>query len=113
MTCPYCGGRTRLQLTVGNLARFSSVVVLHVIALAVALWIGGAEGIAESDRIAFTRRCRQCGAVNIPSRKKTECAKCGYDLTGNTSGSCPECGWLIRKLRKGFVERRIFNRRKV
>ncbi len=23
----------------------------------------------------------------------TECRECGYDLTGNTSGRCPECGW--------------------
>jgi hypothetical protein len=22
----------------------------------------------------------------------THCKKCGYDLTGNTSGVCPECG---------------------
>lgn len=25
------------------------------------------------------------------------CAKCGYDLTSNTSGICPECGKLIPK----------------
>jgi len=24
------------------------------------------------------------------------CQHCGYDLTGNTSGTCPECGSLIR-----------------
>lgn len=23
------------------------------------------------------------------------CGQCGYDLTGNTSGTCPECGWSI------------------
>jgi len=23
------------------------------------------------------------------------CGKCGYDLTGNVSGVCPECGWLV------------------
>ena len=23
------------------------------------------------------------------------CRKCGYDLTGNTSGTCPECGTKI------------------
>lgn len=27
-----------------------------------------------------------------PPRKSNECRKCGYDLTGNTSGTCPECG---------------------
>jgi hypothetical protein len=25
-------------------------------------------------------------------RKRGECVKCAYDLTGNTSGVCPECG---------------------
>ena len=28
-------------------------------------------------------------------RKKGLCLKCGYDLTGNTSGACPECGERI------------------
>ena len=22
------------------------------------------------------------------------CQRCGYDLTGNVSGVCPECGWV-------------------
>lgn len=28
-------------------------------------------------------------------RKRGRCVKCGYDLTGNTSGVCPECGTKI------------------
>lgn len=27
-----------------------------------------------------------------PSRKSPRCGKCNYDLTGNVSGRCPECG---------------------
>lgn len=23
------------------------------------------------------------------------CGRCGYDLTGNVSGTCPECGWRV------------------
>jgi len=23
------------------------------------------------------------------------CGRCGYNLTGNTSGVCPECGWKL------------------
>ena len=30
------------------------------------------------------------GRVRIFSRSR--CQKCGYDLTGNVSGACPECG---------------------
>jgi hypothetical protein len=29
--------------------------------------------------------------------KHNECARCYYDLTGNTSGICPECGTPIPK----------------
>ena len=38
--------------------------------------------------IAITRRTRRCPLV---------CRVCGYNLTGNTSGVCPECGTPIRK----------------
>ena len=29
-------------------------------------------------------------------RRKGSCLKCGYDLTGNVSGLCPECGKPVR-----------------
>ena len=28
-------------------------------------------------------------------REKGLCTRCGYSLTGNTSGVCPECGTLV------------------
>ncbi|MFW5682513.1 MAG: carbon starvation protein A [Phycisphaeraceae bacterium] len=28
-------------------------------------------------------------------RRGLHCLQCGYDLTGNISGTCPECGWEI------------------
>lgn len=33
------------------------------------------------------------------------CGQCGYNLTGNVSGICPECGWAI-PARPPLVERR-------
>ena len=33
-------------------------------------------------------------------RRKGLCLKCGYNLTGNESGKCPECGSFIRKKSK-------------
>ena len=30
--------------------------------------------------------------VRRERRAKGQCARCGYDLTGNVSGVCPECG---------------------
>lgn len=32
--------------------------------------------------------CMPAGLVDPPT-----CARCGYNLTGNVSGKCPECGW--------------------
>jgi hypothetical protein len=32
-----------------------------------------------------------------PIRRPGECRRCGYDLTGNTSGTCPECGTPVPK----------------
>ena len=29
------------------------------------------------------------------TRGPNRCGKCGYNLTGNASGSCPECGTAI------------------
>lgn len=31
--------------------------------------------------------------IRVPGR----CSRCGYDLTGNVSGVCPECGARVRK----------------
>lgn len=31
-----------------------------------------------------------------PRRRVGHCDNCGYDLTGNVSGRCPECGTTIR-----------------
>ena len=32
------------------------------------------------------------GVVAEVRRRRGQCVRCGYDLTGNTSGTCPECG---------------------
>lgn len=31
-------------------------------------------------------------AFAFPRRNAAACGSCGYDLTGNVSGTCPECG---------------------
>ena len=28
-------------------------------------------------------------------RREGLCVRCGYDLTGNVSGTCPECGTVV------------------
>lgn len=37
-------------------------------------------------------------AFNWPARRTRECIECGYSLIGNTSGACPECGYVISDL---------------
>ena len=32
-----------------------------------------------------------------PRSRKGRCLKCGYDLTGNVSGTCPECGTEVKQ----------------
>ena len=43
----------------------------------------GAVFLFVGWRIRRNRRCRE---------KMTLCSRCSYNLTGNTSGTCPECG---------------------
>jgi hypothetical protein len=56
--------------------------VLLRMGLGVALFFGG-PGLAR-----YWAKLRYTGL----RRKLGLCARCGYDLTGNTTGFCPECG---------------------
>jgi hypothetical protein len=40
-------------------------------------------------------------ALSTRRLKPGVCHHCGYDLTGNTSGRCPECGQAIDSLPRG------------
>lgn len=44
--------------------------------------------IAWLASFARTTRCRR-------RRRQGKCLRCGYDLTGNISGTCPECGTAV------------------
>ncbi len=35
------------------------------------------------------------GRAKIRTDQFRLCPKCGYNVTGNTSGKCPECGYLV------------------
>jgi hypothetical protein len=58
-----------------------------------ALLIVGVPWLLVAGRIAYRpmRRWRR--------RRRGLCVACGYDLTGNTSGACSECGATWRKAR--------------
>ena len=59
---------------VGSVLQGLIAVATTAAALAVMLWVG----------IAFIRR-----AIRL---RRGGCIHCGYNLTGNVSGRCPECG---------------------
>lgn len=86
--CPKCGavGKPRLVWSLSNLTRLLATV-LNIRTI----------GFPE---LAVFHRCRKCRHVFVPrvaQDSTIHCHKCDYDLTGNESGRCPECGWEIPK----------------
>jgi hypothetical protein len=71
-----------LLATVGAVAVYVSEVLGGMLAIAVG--VGGAA-------VAFATDVRR---EDLPRqrRERGQCLACGYDLRGNTSGVCPECG---------------------
>lgn len=56
------------------------------------LWIPVGLPLAALPIPIYLALTRRFGPPNIPAG---HCQHCGYDLTGNTSGVCPECGEQI------------------
>ena len=70
---------------------FVGAIVGLVIILVIAYQCG--RGYRVGDRFAGTRVIWDRYANNpVFSGTDRLCPKCGYDLSGNTSGTCPECG---------------------
>jgi len=61
--------------------KFQSTVFLDIPLWLVLFVFGAYPALALSKHIIRRR-----------SRKRDHCLKCGYNLAGNTSGVCPECG---------------------
>jgi hypothetical protein len=59
------------------------------------------QGIFSNDMLAVgaVMLLLNAGLIMLPvSRRQSDprlCTRCGYDLTGNLSGTCPECGTLV------------------
>ena len=58
------------------------------------------------------RRCLKCGYKFVGEQPELpdfdECARCGYNLKGNVTGRCPECGWRLSLRHRAY--RRIADR---
>ena len=61
--------------------------MLYLIGFGIAIW--------------FTRRdIRRRLRAQLAKKGIPVCIPCGYNLTGNESGVCPECGCAVQKLEK-------------
>ena len=91
--CPKCRTQTRIRTiwSLGNGLRLLASLVGLVLD-----WL--LVGLTEA--IPLKRKCLRCGTVFTPVEKyprpKGLCKTCGYNLTGNVSGVCPECGKRVR-----------------
>lgn len=104
-----CTPRQRARAWGG--AAYTFVVSLFLIAMAVRMFLEDVElgtlaGVALNVAVfgvpfglAFLYRrevLRHCRKVNLERcRRLGLCPQCGYDLTGNVSVVCPECGMPV------------------
>jgi hypothetical protein len=60
------------------------------------IYIGMMLGVLATPGLVYVylRRMKSGGDV-VRAESDTACAQCGYDLTGNVSQICPECGTRI------------------
>lgn len=52
-------------------------------------------GFACLPLLIFQRRIQRDLRRQLFEQGRPICVECGYNLTGNKSGRCPECGWRI------------------
>ena len=106
--CPHCGSdNTRAMLNLTNAVYLAGIALLFLVQF-ISAWLIGEAG--DGSPLALKRKCRQCRGTFWPKpihEPAVTCGQCGYDLTGNVSGICPECGWkisLLIKRRIGYEE---------
>ena len=102
LECPFCGATTGIRIRAGplNLVRvmINGLLLAIDVALAILLEDPVLLVTGEGWPVALKRRCSHCGAKFLTKTrvlKEPECGNCGYNLTGNVSGVCPECGTPI------------------
>ena len=97
-SCPSCGSvETIIVKNRRNkfLVPLDWVIYLIASIFTAVLTLGG-FGLPDVDMLPVTRKCRGCGEIfargKAKGRDTRSCRRCDYNLTGNVSGTCPECG---------------------
>ena len=105
--CPNCNltGYHHVVWGPRNVIALAVNVVFWLIQIAGLVWI--------SSGIPLKRKCFWCGCAFSGGQFRapdfTVCARCEYDLTGNVSGRCPECGWKLPRRYRAYL--RMIERR--
>ena len=82
---------------IGLVASFKRNLILLIPYIEVLLVFTLGKGWRPGDGWANTRVIRRKHIHKAPfDLRGFVCSKCGYDLTGNESGVCPECGEPVR-----------------
>lgn len=99
--CPFCGAVGRIAYTPTNALRLvvnTLVILLWLVMGAlyalITLWPQW-PGRSNPPLMRLQRWCSRCKGKYIAGMLFPVCGGCGYDLTGNNSGTCPECGWQL------------------
>lgn len=99
--CPCCGS---FETVLVNTRRNKLLAVLDwplwlVVSLVAAVLVVGEDIVEGNYILAVARKCRDCGEIFVRGKAKGKdtrnCRRCDYNLTGNVSGTCPECGTEI------------------
>lgn len=71
--------------------------------------VGMFRGPSPNEPSAQLRNFVQLAvAAQMAAAAPSECAKCGYNLTGNVSGYCPECGeWFAQAPTAEIINKQI------
>lgn len=105
MNCPNCHSPDHNRVVWGprNVIAIVLDVVLHLILVVVLVIAGWGP---EWRGVPLKRKCLKCGYKFLAQRPETpdfdECAQCGYNLKGNVSGRCSECGWRLPRRYRAY-----------
>ncbi len=110
--CPFCGATGRHWIVPGGVN--ARILAHNGVVLAARLFYPVVHAHPQWPRLKFhfipwLRGCRACGRRFVSDAEgayATTCWQCGYDLSGNTSGTCPDCGRRLAPVQRAILRQR-------